>query len=157
MYQYKEEDLNFLVNDNPIIPNGREEIIRKGLHIGLHGELYPALHILLPQMEAIIRYLVELCSGKTFYIEENGDVHFYVLERLLDDPELNTCIDPDFLFFLKGLLVKKEGSNLRNEISHSFMEPGNSPIALYFLAFFCKFLNWYSISSQEERQRMTRE
>lgn len=153
-FQYDEEDLSFLVNDNAAIPEGREKIIRKGLFLGLKGDLYAALHILLPQMENIIRYFVEVCGGKTYYIKQDGNVEDYVLGPLLDSSELNDCYDDNILFCLKGLLDKKEGSNLRNAIAHGFMEPGNSLIGLYFLGFIIKFLSWYSISCWEEKGKI---
>ena len=77
-----------------------------------------------------------------------------MLEPLLNDPKLNEAYDPDIIFCMKGLLVKKEGSNLRNEFSHGLMEPGNKSIELYFLGFFIKFISWYSISCFEERKKM---
>lgn len=86
-FQYDEEDLSFLVNDNAAIPEGREKIIRKGLFLGLKGDFYAALHILLPQMENIIRYFVEVCGGKTYYIKQDGNVEDYVLGPLLDSSE----------------------------------------------------------------------
>lgn len=154
LYQYSEADLDFLVNDNALIPKGREVIIRKGIYIGLQGDLYVALHILIPQFESIIRFLVEMCGGKTFYLEPNGSAEDYVLGRLLEDQELNESYDPDVIFMLKGLLDKKEGSNLRNAIAHGFMEPGDSLIELYCFGFIIKFLSWYSIACWEEREKM---
>lgn len=156
-YQYDEDDLDFLVTENAIIPEGREKIIRKGIFLGLKGDLYTALHILIPQMENIIRFLVELCDGKTFYIKPDGNVDNILLGSLLDSPEINDCYDADILFCLKGLLDKKEGSNLRNSIAHGFMEPGNSMIGLYFLGFIIKFLGWYSINCWEERKTIVTE
>ncbi|MGI5906638.1 MAG: DUF7380 domain-containing protein, partial [Candidatus Pararuminococcus gallinarum] len=35
-----EEEFDFLVFDNPIVPDGREEIVRTGLYLGLSGKLY---------------------------------------------------------------------------------------------------------------------
>ena len=154
LYQYSEEDIDFLVNENALIPEGREKIIRKGIFIGLQGDLYIALHILIPQFESILRFLVEMCGGNTFYIESNGDVKDYVLGQLLENEELNESFDPDIIFLLKGLLDKKEGSNLRNVIAHGFMEPSNSPIELYFFGFIIKFLSWYNVACWEERQKM---
>ena len=95
-----------------------------------------------------------MCGGNTFYIESNGDVKDYVLGQLLENEELNESFDPDIIFLLKGLLDKKEGSNLRNVIAHGFMEPSNSPIELYFFGFIIKFLSWYNVACWEERQKM---
>ncbi len=78
-----------------------------------------------------------------------------MLNSLLDSPELKDCYDQDVIFCLKGLLDKKEGSNLRNKIAHGFMEPGNSLIGLYFLGFVIKFLSWYSSQCMEERIKMS--
>ncbi|MBR1685327.1 MAG: hypothetical protein IJ708_09320, partial [Clostridia bacterium] len=103
-YQYDESDLDFLVNKNAVIPEGREDIIRKGIYFGLKGDLYLALHVLMPQMENIIRYIVELCDGKTFYIKPDGNVDNVLLGSLLDSPEINDCYDADILFCLKGLM-----------------------------------------------------
>ena len=156
-YQYSEEDLDFLVEHNAIIPEGREKIIRKGIFFGLQGDLYVAMHILLPQMENIIRALVKICGGKSYYIKECGDVEDHGIGPLLKDPNLNDCYDPDIIFHLKGLLDQPEGSNLRNLVAHGILEPGNSLIELYFLGFFIKFLSWYSMGCLEERTRMKTE
>lgn len=153
-FQYVEDDLDFLLDDNAAIPEGREKIIRKGLFLGLKGDLYASLHILMPQMENIIRYFVRLCGGNTFYIKPDGNVDEYLLGSLLDSPELNGSLDDNILFFLRGLLDKKEGSNLRNIVAHGIMEPGNSLIGLYFLGFIIKFLSWYSNSCWAEREKM---
>lgn len=157
LYQYTEADLDFLVEHNAIIPEERSKIIRQGLFFGLQGDLYAAMHILLPQTENIIRVLVKACGGKSYYIEDCGDVKSSALGKLLDDPEFNNCYDPDVIFSLKGLLDKPEGSNLRNMLAHGVLEPGNSLIELYFLGFFIKFLSWYSMNCLEERHRMMAE
>ena len=52
---YNIDDLNFIVTNNGIIPEGREDIIRSGLFMGLRGDHYAALHILLPQIEHLYR------------------------------------------------------------------------------------------------------
>ena len=154
LYQYSEDDLGFLVNDNAIIPSGREKIIQKGLYMGLQGDLYAALHILIPQVESIIRYLVEICGGNTFYIENDGNVKEHVLGSLLNSQELNDCYDNDILFCLQGLLDKREGSNLRNEVAHGFLEPGNRSIEYYFVGLIIKLLSCYSTVCWEEREIM---
>lgn len=156
LYQYSEEDLDFLVNNNAIIPSGREKIIRKGLYFGLQGDLYAAVHILIPQVESIIRHLVDMCGGNTFYIDKDGNANDYLIGTLLSSQELNDCYDNDILFCLKGLLDKKEGSNLRNEVAHGFLEPGNRSIEFYFVGFVIKLLSCYSMVCWEEREIMSK-
>ena len=154
LYQYTEEDLDFLVRDNAIIHDRREEIIRKGLYLGIQGDLYTAMHLLIPQTENIIRNLVKICGGQTFYVEDNGDITIKPIGQLLKSPEFNDCYDPDIIFCLQGLLDQKEGSNLRNEMAHGLMEPGNSRIGLYFLGLITKLLSLYSRACMEESIKM---
>lgn len=49
------EMLEFLVKDNPIIPEGREKIFTSGLCLFLKGNYYEAMHILAPQTENLFR------------------------------------------------------------------------------------------------------
>ena len=153
-FSFTEEDIDFLVEKNALIPKGREKVIRRGLLIGLQGDFYSALHILIPQFENIIRHLVELCGGASYFIEANGDLKVSAIGTLLNNPELNECYDPDVLFCLKGLLDQKTGSNLRNDIAHGVLEPGNSSISLYFVALMIKLLSWYSPACWIERKKM---
>ena len=39
------DNLSFLIDENAIIPNGRNEIIKFGIHLGLNGNLYAAMPV----------------------------------------------------------------------------------------------------------------
>src|ERR1035441_2701303 len=52
------EDLLFLVENNPFIPPGHEGLFLRGLHAGITGDLLVALHLLIPQIENSIRYVL---------------------------------------------------------------------------------------------------
>ncbi|MBK9540064.1 MAG: hypothetical protein IPO12_15170 [Flavobacteriales bacterium] len=54
------EDFIPLVRHNPFIPPGHESIFLRGLHAGLHGNLLVAAHLLVPQLENSIRYLLTM-------------------------------------------------------------------------------------------------
>jgi len=45
------DDLNFLIDNNILIPDDRKNIFKRGILLGLNGDFYTALHILAPQME----------------------------------------------------------------------------------------------------------
>lgn len=51
--------VEFLIKDNPIIPDGRERIFQSGLYMFLNGDYYEALHILAPQVENLLEILHE--------------------------------------------------------------------------------------------------
>ncbi|HEU5374160.1 MAG TPA: hypothetical protein VFV38_01855, partial [Ktedonobacteraceae bacterium] len=52
------EDLLPFVTNNPFVPQGREHIYARGLHAGFTGDFLVAAHLLLPQVENSIRYLL---------------------------------------------------------------------------------------------------
>lgn len=143
------DDLDFLVDRNAVIPDDRKEIIKRGLQLGVNGELYAAIHILLPQMENLIRELVKMCGDTVTFLREDGTEEFKPLSELLESRNLKESYDENFLFTLSTLLNERGGPNLRNENAHGFLSPieGSSGAALCFLSLMIRFLSYYSRES----------
>ena len=140
------EDLSFLIDQNALIPEERKAIIKTGLQLGLNGELYASLHILLPQMENLLRELVKICGDAPTYLKEDGTEDIKPLSQLFDSQKLKEVYDEDLLFTWKTLLDERGGPNLRNEIAHGVLSPkrGSSGAALSFLSLLIRFLSLYS-------------
>lgn len=140
------EDLSFLIDQNALIPEERKAIIKTGLQLGLNGELYASLHILLPQMENLLRELVKICGDAPTYLKEDGTEDIKPLSQLFDSQKLKEVYDEDLLFTWKTLLDERGGPNLRNEIAHGVLSPkrGSSGAALCFLSLLIRFLSLYS-------------
>lgn len=140
------EDLSFLIDQNALIPEERKAIIKTGLQLGLNGELYASLHILLPQTENLLRELVKLCGDMPTYLKEDGTEDIKPLSQLFDSQKLKEVYDEDLLFTWKTLLDERGGPNLRNEIAHGVLSPkrGSSGAALCFLSLLIRFLSLYS-------------
>ena len=51
---------------NRLVPPGRELFFVQGLHDGLHGNLVGALHILVPQLENSLRFMLTDIGVVTF-------------------------------------------------------------------------------------------
>lgn len=147
-FDYTKNDLRFIVEGNPIIPEGRENIFLSALYYGLKGDLYVALHILAPQTEKLFRYIAENVGGIMYTLENNGSSKEKLLTSIFDTPELVECYDNDILFLFKGLMNEKAGANIRNEIAHGIMNEnkGNSGVARFFL---CAILKLLSFTSKE--------
>lgn len=145
-YSYEINDIDFLTKSNPIIPDGREYVIQKGIYIGLKGDYYTALHILAPQVENIFRNIAHMCGDITFTLENDNSSQVKTLSSVFELPYLVDSMDEDVLFCFKGLLNEKSGSNLRNEIAHGIMKPeiANQGIGKYFLGAVLKLLLWYA-------------
>lgn len=114
-------DLMPLVVDNPFIPPGRELIYARGLHAGLVGDYLVAAHLLIPQIENSFRYILQQRGVITSGIDTNLIQDEYTLEKIIYKDELKDIFGDDIIFDLKGLLVKRAGSNSRNLTAHGLM------------------------------------
>lgn len=143
------EDLDFLVNENSMIPNDRKQLFKLGFVYGLNGDLYTSLHLLVPQMENFFRELATLCGGVVYSVDEDGTEQTKTLKSVFDIPELVECYEEDILSIFEGLLNQKAGANLRNKVAHGLLDSdeGNSTISLYFFSAVLKLLSWYSPDS----------
>ena len=140
--------VEFLVKDNPIIPDGRERIFQSGLYMFLNGDYYEALHILAPQVENLFRNIAREVGGLTVTLEKDGSSMEKVLSSILSLPELVDCYDNDILFTFRGLLNEQAGANIRNEIAHGIISEYacSTGICLYFGVAVIKLLSLTSAS-----------
>ena len=144
--EFSKDSLNFLVDDNAIIPDNRAEIIKDGLYLGLSGNLYAAMHILLPQTENIFRNLVKNCGDTITFLKEDGTETYKPLSALLKSEKLKECYDENIIFTFQSIMDDPIGENLRNLNAHGVLEPekGNGSSALYFLCLVIRLLSMYS-------------
>ena len=140
--------VEFLVKDNPIIPDGRERIFQSGLYMFLNGDYYEALHILAPQVENLFRNIAREVGGLTVTLEKDGSSMEKVLSSILSLPELVYCYDNDILFTFRGLLNEQAGANIRNEIAHGIISEYacSTGVCLYFGVAVIKLLSLTSAS-----------
>lgn len=135
-YKFTKEDIKFLVKDNVIIPEGREDIILNGIYFGLVGDYYTSLHILAPQMENLFRTIARDVGGVTFTLENDNTSKVKVLSSVFEIDELKECYDENILFVFRALLNEQASGNIRNDIGHGIMDKdqANSNLGKYFLS-----------------------
>jgi hypothetical protein len=126
-------DLVPIVSNNPVVPPGREVLFARGLHAGITGDFVLALHLLIPQFENSVRFLLYRIDALTSGMDSAGIQEDFDLNRMLYMPTLAQVFNEDTIFDLKGLLVERFGSNLRNRMAHGLLEQGDfySPQAVY--------------------------
>ena len=120
-HHIRQQDLVPVVLGSPFVPAGREALIARGLFAGLTGDYVVATHLLTPQIENSLRYILQLQGEVTSNLTRQDAQNLYDLNRMLNDPKLEaklTQVLEDHVFQLKGLLVQHYGANLRNEIAH---------------------------------------
>jgi len=120
------DDLLPLIYNNPFVPAGREYIIARGLHAGMHGDFLTAIHFLIPQIEASIRYVLAQIGVITSGFDDDGIQDEYNLNRTLRESAytdaLTKVFGEDFLFDMRGLLIERFGANLRNDMAHGLID-----------------------------------
>ncbi|BAZ21554.1 hypothetical protein NIES4073_24320 [Kalymmatonema gypsitolerans NIES-4073] len=117
------EDLSFVFHENSFIPKGREPLYAQGLMAGLQGDPVIAAHLLIPQLENSLRHALKQdgsIASKKETIQDD-----FLLHEVLNSPDLIRVLKKDIIFTLKGLLVERMGSNLRNEICHGLLDYGH--------------------------------
>jgi len=120
------EDLLSIVSDNPFVPEGRENIYALGLYFGLKGDFLTSIHLLIPQLENSIRFVLRNNGIITSGIDSYGIQNEYDLNKTLAESEIMSIIPEDIVFDLRGLLIdgKSGGSNLRNAMAHGLIDYG---------------------------------
>jgi hypothetical protein len=139
-------DLDFLINDNALIPNDRQETVKFALYLGLNEHPLEFLSIICPQIENIFREISDMCGGiVTKYNREYTEQEYINLTAVLDNKELNECFDEDALFVLKSLLNAKSGINIRNMISHGLCnsKEADNNYTYFLLGFLIKLFSWF--------------
>jgi len=144
-------DLGFLVVDNPFVPPGREGIYLRGIQEGFFGDWLVAVHLLVPQIEASLRHVLQQHGVVTSTLEEDGTQKERDLNQLLWMKELEQIFGADTLFDLRGILIERFGHNIRNKSAHGLMSEGAfyQPAAIY-LWWLVLRLCWYGDTFDSE-------
>jgi hypothetical protein len=72
-----------IVSNNPLVPQGREYIYAQGLQAGMEGDYVTAAHLLVPQLENSIRYVLNQRGIITSGLTPEGVQEEFNLNRLL--------------------------------------------------------------------------
>ena len=107
------------------IPPGQTHSYARGLLAGLRQDWTLAVHLLIPQIEHSVRYMLAQLKGKSrSSIDERGVQKEYGLNATLLWPETEELLGEDLVFALRTLLIEPFGFNLRNQMAHGLVQDG---------------------------------
>lgn len=118
------EDVAELLQHSPFVPENRLYLYSRGVYAGLTGDWVSSMHILIPQLENSIRYVLHRQGTVTSSLTAEGTQEAFNLNRLLYLPEAQELFGVDTVFDMRGLLVEKTGANARNELVHGLNPDG---------------------------------
>jgi hypothetical protein len=132
-YSVQVNDLLSIATDSPFVPPERENLFAKGLYAGLSGDFFTSTHILIPQIENSVRYLLWKQGFIALGLDDRETQNEHNLNVTLYHPDITFIFDEDTLFDLRGLLVEPSGSNLRNRMVHGLISDNGflSPLMSY--------------------------
>ncbi|MDH3335910.1 MAG: DUF4209 domain-containing protein, partial [Rhodospirillaceae bacterium] len=120
-HRLKEADFYSLVSRSPLVPPDRIRLMAKALFQGFDGDFVSALHLLIPQIENLVRYHLKQHGEKTTNIDVNGIENENGLSTLMENPKVKAIFGKDLVFELKAIFCDPFGPNLRNELAHGLI------------------------------------
>lgn len=130
-------DFAVILSNHRLIPAGREMIVARGLFAGLNGDFVVSTHLLVPQLEESVRYLLAQTGVIASSLDDAGVQEEIDLNRTLCSSKfakpLGEILGADIVFEMRTLLVERFGANLRNDMAHGLVDHDSfySPSSLY--------------------------
>jgi hypothetical protein len=121
-HRLRENDFVVIAGRSPIVPQGRERLFGKALFAGYDKDFIAAIHLLVPQIEHMVRWHLKAAGIKTTNLDKNGVENENGLSALMELPEVTQIFGEDLSFELKALFCDAFGPNLRNEIAHGLLD-----------------------------------
>ena len=102
------------------VEDGQLDVIKLGLERYFDGDYASALHILVPQLEDVLRGAASYLGGTTTSVR-GGVTTEKDLGQILETPELLKLFGADVIYNLQHTFTEQLGLNLRNRVSHGLV------------------------------------
>lgn len=132
-HRFCAEDFINIARRSPIVPTDRKILMGRALFAGYDNDFVTALHILVPQIEHMVRWHLKAVGVKTTTLDKEGIETENGLSTLMENPEVNQVFGEDLAFEIRSLFCNAFGPNLRNELAHGLLsdEDCQSTYAIY--------------------------
>lgn len=152
-HRLRETDFVDLAERSSIVPKGRARLFGKALFAGYDRDFMTALHLLIPQVEHMVRVHLKEVGAKTTNLDKDGIETENGLSTLMDLPETEQVFGKDLAFEVRTIFCDAFGPNLRNELAHGLLDESacHSPFAIYawWLALRLVFNTWWNAARKE--------
>ena len=132
-HRVREGDFVGIADHSPIVPSGREDLFGKALFAGYDNDFISALHLLVPQLEHMVRWHLKNAGVRTTGVDQSGIENELGLSALVDLPETAQVFGKSLAFEIEALFCDAFGPNLRNSVAHGLLDGRDlrSPYAVY--------------------------
>jgi Domain of unknown function (DUF4209) len=147
-HRLREADFIDLARHSPVVPKERAGLFGKALFAGYERDFVISMHLLIPQIEHLVRVHLKQAGAKTTNLDSDGVENENGMSTLMALPEADQVFGEDLAFELRSLFCDALGPNLRNELAHGLLDEGGcqSPYAIYawWLALRMAFNTWWN-------------
>jgi hypothetical protein len=125
-FGYNAESLLRELDPTPLIRPDRRPFFVEGLGAHFTGDYVKAIHVLVPQVENMLRELLRfLRIPRTKRVRgQPGVTELKNMNDVLRDPRVIETLEDDLRVFLTHLYIDKHSFNLRNDLSHGIAPYG---------------------------------
>ena len=113
------------------MPPGRGLLFGKALFAGYDGDFAAALHLLVPQIEHMVRFHLNRAGVGTTHLDGNGIEKEKGLSSLLTLDESADILGSDVMFELSALFADSGGPNLRNMVAHGLLDDNEASYSVH--------------------------
>lgn len=121
-HRVRERDFVDLAAFSPIVPPDRQTLVGKALFAGYDQDFLVALHLLVPQIEHLVRYHLQRAGAITAKLDAEGIETEIGLSALMELPEATKVFGENLAFEFRAVFSDAFGPNLRNQVAHGLLD-----------------------------------
>lgn len=128
-----ESSLLHIVERSPFVPLEKKGIFLNGFVKFFHGDYISASHILIPQLENSLRYILKLHGQDTSRIKQDATQERIILSTILKSEKLEEILTPSIVYEIDNLFNHRLGPSLRHQFAHGLVSSSAcfSPDVIY--------------------------
>lgn len=133
-HRLRETDFIKLARDSNFVPKDRANLFGKALFAGYEHDFVTAIHLLVPQIEHLVRMHLKQAGIKTTNLDIDSIQNENGMSTLMSSKkEVDPIFGKNLAFELRSLFCEAYGPNLRNELAHGLLddEKCNSAYVIY--------------------------
>jgi len=125
-YKPSIDELFNLLHESPLFANADKGLLREGLEAYEREDFVKAIHVLVPQIEHILRTFLGVLGVPTLKTVRNhpGIMDAKSMNDILSDERMRDVLTENLWRYLTVLYIEKKGGlNLRNDLAHGLLPP----------------------------------
>lgn len=104
-----------------VIGNGRRDFLNLGLARYFAGDYVSAIHVLVPQLEHVLRSVLPRIHIADTY-DDRGIMRVLPLQQILGTPQVANAFGKGLWLYFHTFLVDQDAENVRNDVAHGLIE-----------------------------------